>query len=106
MCIYVPLTALTTLPPSTRYNLYSDVTQSLQEVRESTAESVAKMKEKLANQHGNPTGGVVAMGTDTMVTPLDAGGVMDIQEENAILNKMVYRASHLVIRQCGSTCNC
>ena len=81
-----------------RGDLYSDMTKSLHEVRQSVAESVTKMKEKLGLQdqivamttNGKAVGDK-AMETDanTMVTALKAEGMSDIQQENAELSKMV-----------------
>ena len=69
------------------------MTKSLHEVRQSVAESVAKMKEKLGlNDQTVATttnGKTTATDTDTMVTALKAEGAKDIQEENSELGKMV-----------------
>ncbi len=74
-----------------RGRLHGDMTRSLYEVRQSVAESVKKMKEKLEIH-----GGDVTIGTDgavaddiAMVTRLKAEGVKDIQQENAELSKLV-----------------
>ena len=82
-----------------RGDLYGDMTKSLHEVRQSVAESVTKMKEKLGLQdqmvatttaNGKATGDkAVATDADTMVTALKAEGMMGIQQENAELSKMV-----------------
>ena len=88
-----------TMTVKTRYedyrgHLYGDVTNSLYEVRQSVADNVTKMKEKLGLQGD----GTVAMTTRsdsaksddvTMETSLKAEGLQDIQEENADLSKMV-----------------
>ena len=85
-----------TMTVKTRYedyrgHLYGDVTHSLYEVRQSVADSVTKMKEKLGLQENGAT--TVRNGsakTDVaMVTSLKAEGMQDIQEENADLSKMV-----------------
>ena len=82
-----------------RGDLYSDMSRSLHEVRQSVAESVTKLKEKLGLQdqvvamttpNGKATGDkAMATGADTMVTALKAEGMKDIQQENAELSKMV-----------------
>ena len=77
-----------------RGDLYSDVTKSVHEVRQSVAESVKKMKEKLGLQQDHmvamTTGTKTkASDTNTMVTALKAEGMKDIQQENADLSKMV-----------------
>ena len=86
---------------SYRGDLYNDVTKSLHEVRQSVAENVTKVKEKLGLQDqaaamttdGKTTGAkTVATDTTTMVTALKAEGMKDIQQENAELSKMVWTA--------------
>lgn len=82
-----------------RGDLYGDVSKSLHEVRQSVADSVTKLKEKLGLQeqvdakttpNGKATGDkAMARDADTMVTALKAEGVKDIQQENAELSKMV-----------------
>ena len=69
-------------PPSlsTRSDLYGDVLRSLHEVRQATAASTAKVREKL---------GLVCVRPEAKATSLKTDGLMDIQEENAELNKMV-----------------
>ena len=74
-----------------RGHLYDNVTRSLQEVRQSVAEGVKKMKEKAIQGSGD-----VAMVTDgvcphdvAMVTQLKNEGLKDIQQENAELSKLV-----------------
>lgn len=69
--------------PSTRSDLYGDVLRSLHEVRQATAASTAKVREKLGLADGRPGSG------DAKATDLKADGLMDIQKENAGLNKMV-----------------
>ena len=96
-----------------RGDLYSDVSKSLHEVRQSVAESVTKLKEKLGLQdqvvatvtpNGKATGdNAMATDADTMVMALKAEGVKDIQQENAELSKMVriklmcYFNSHVTV---------
>ena len=96
-----------------RGDLYSDVSESLHEVRQSVAESVTKLKEKLGLQdqvvatvtpNGKATGdNAMATDADTMVMALKAEGVKDIQQENAELSKMVriksmrYFNSHVTV---------
>ena len=81
-----------------RCDLYGDVTHSLHEVRQSVAESVSKMKEKLGLQQeqtipmttgGQTTTKTKAIDTNTMVSALKAEGMKDIQQENSELSKMV-----------------
>ena len=74
-----------------RGRLHGDMTRSLYEVRQSVAESVKKMKEKLEIHGGDvtiATDGAVADDI-AMVTRLKAEGVKDIQQENAELSKLV-----------------
>ena len=68
-----------------RGQLYSDVTSSVYEVRQSVAENVSKMKEKLSLQDSEDS----AEEVNTIATTLKAEGMKDIQVENAQLNKMV-----------------
>ena len=82
-----------------RGDLYGDISKSLHEVRQSVAESVTKLKEKLGLQDQviamttsngkSPGDKSMAMDADAMVTALKAEGVKDIQQENAELSKMV-----------------
>ena len=78
-----------------RGDLYSDMTKSLHEVRQSVAEGVAKMKEKLGLNVNDQTvansasGKTVATDTNATITALKAEGMKDIQEENSELSKTV-----------------
>ena len=82
-----------------RGDLYGDISKSLHEVRQSVAESVTKLKEKLGLQDQvvamttsngkSPGDKAMATDADAMVTALKAEGVKDIQQENAELSKMV-----------------
>ncbi len=66
-----------------RGHLHGDVTRSLYVVRQSVAENVKKMKEKLGTEGGLTEDNVA------METKLKAEGMKDIQQENAELSKLV-----------------
>ena len=66
------------------------MTHSLYEVRQSVAENVVKMKQRLGVQGSEQTAPSVAMETDAMVATLKGEGTKVVQEENAQLNKMVH----------------
>ena len=73
--------------PTWRAQLYGDMTHSLYEVRQSVAENVVKMKQRLGLQGSEQT---PPSGNDAMVTALKGESTKVIQEENAQLNKMVH----------------
>lgn len=82
-----------------RGDLYGDITQNLHEVRQSVAESILRLKERLGLKEKEPTtaavaaaaaaGGYEAGSTDDGATVLKSEGVKAIQDDNADLNKQV-----------------
>ena len=88
-----------------RGDLYGDMTQNLHDVRQSVAESILKLKEKLGLKEKDPTppaaaaattpgpggggGGAEPSGSEDMVSVLKSEGIKAIQDDNADLNKQV-----------------
>ncbi len=81
-----------------RGELYGDMTQNLHEVRQSVAENILRLKEKLSLKGRDlatttgTVGGSEAAGTEDRAAAIDvlkSEGVKAIQDDNADLNKQV-----------------